>query len=84
MTRSSIQLLETAGRQETPEAIDRAIVRAEITVARLKGTLRFLAAVGLSQDNARKRLQAAEQHVEALHSARAILLATRARGRRAS
>ena len=84
MTRSSNPSTGTAERQERADSLDRAIARAEMTVVRLRGTLRLLAALGLSQDNVSKRLQAAERHIEALRDTRDILLAARTRWRKAS
>jgi hypothetical protein len=63
--------------QRIPEALDRAIVRADLKVACLRGTLRLRAALGRSQDRAGRRLREAERRAERLRHARALLFTTR-------
>jgi hypothetical protein len=70
--------------QRNPEALDRAIVRADLTVARLKGTLRFWAALGWAQDRADHLLREAELRAEQLRHARALLTVGRDQRRTAA
>jgi hypothetical protein len=67
-----------------PEELDRAIARADLTVACLKGALRLCAALGRSQDRAGHVLREAELHAERLRHARALLAAGRSRRRAAA
>jgi hypothetical protein len=69
--------------QRNPETLDRAIARADLTVACLKGALRLRAALGRSQDRADHLLREAERRAEGLRHARALLAAAR-RPRRAA
>jgi hypothetical protein len=64
-----------------PEALDRAIARADLTVACLKGTLRVWAALGRSQGRAGHLLREAERRTERLRHARAMLAVGRGRRR---
>jgi hypothetical protein len=57
------------------EALERAIVRADLAVACLKGTLRLRAALGRSQDRAGRLLREAERRAERLRHARVLLAA---------
>jgi hypothetical protein len=63
--------------QRNPEALDRAIARAELMVACLRGMLRLRAALGRSQDRADRRLREAERRAEHLRHARVLLAAAR-------
>ncbi len=63
--------------QQNPETLDRAIARADLTVACLKGTLRLRAVLGRSQDRTDHLLREAEQRAECLRHARALLAAAR-------
>ena len=70
--------------QRIPNALDRAIVRADLKVACLRGTLRLWAALGQSQDRAGHLLREAEGRAERLRHARAMLAVGRARRRAAA
>jgi hypothetical protein len=63
--------------QRNPDALDRAIVRADLKVACLRGTLRLWAALGRSQDRAGRLLREAERRAERLRHARVLLAAAR-------
>jgi hypothetical protein len=58
-----------------PEALDRAIARADLTVTCLKGALRLSAALGPSQERAGHLLREAERRAERLRHARVLLAA---------
>jgi hypothetical protein len=61
--------------ERNPEALERAIARADLTVACLRGTLRLWAALGWPEDRAGRLLREAERRAERLRHAR-VLLAT--------
>jgi hypothetical protein len=65
--------------QRIPEALDRAIARADLRVACLRGTLRLWAALGQSQDRAGHLLREAERRAERLRHARMLLAVGRGR-----
>jgi hypothetical protein len=69
--------------QRIPDTLDRAIARADLTVACLKGALRLRAVLGRPQDRADHLLREAERRAERLRHARALLAAAR-RPRRAA
>jgi hypothetical protein len=66
-------------RQRISEALDRAIARADLRVACLRGTLRLWAALGRSQDGPGHLLREAERRAERLRHARALLAVGRGR-----
>ena len=70
--------------QPIPDALDRAIVRADLKVACLRGTLRLWAALGQSQDRAGHLLREAEGRAERLRHARAMLALGQGRRRAAA
>jgi hypothetical protein len=70
--------------QRNLEPLDRAIVRADLTVACLRGTLRLWMALGRPQDRAGHLLREAERRAERLRYARAMLAVGRARRRAAA
>jgi hypothetical protein len=59
--------------ERNPEALERAIARADLTVACLRGALRLWAALGRSQDRVGRLLQEAERRAERLRHARLAL-----------
>jgi hypothetical protein len=61
--------------RRNPEALDRAIARAELMVACLKGARRLRAALGRPTDHADRRLREAERRAEHLRHARVLLAA---------
>ena len=63
--------------ERNPEALGRAVARAELTVACLRGTLRLRAALGWREDRAGRLLREAERRAEHLRHARALLFTTR-------
>jgi hypothetical protein len=69
--------------QINAEALQRAIVRADMRVARLRIASRLRAALGRSRDRADDQLQSAERHAKRLHDMR-TLLAFSGRRRRAT
>jgi hypothetical protein len=66
------------------EALERAIARADLTVACLRGALRLWAALGRPRDRAGNRLREAERRAEYLRHARAMLAVGRGRRRAAA
>jgi hypothetical protein len=69
--------------QSTAEALHRAIVRADMRVARLRIVSRLRAALDRSRDRADDQLQSAERNAKRLHDMR-TLLAFGGRRRRAT
>ena len=63
--------------RQNPETLDRAIARADLTVACLKGALRLRAVLGRPQDRADHLLREAERRAECLRHARALFVAAR-------
>ena len=63
--------------QRISDALDRAIARADLKVACLRGTLRLWAALGRSQDRAGHLLREAERRAEHLRRARELFAAAR-------
>ena len=63
--------------QRNAEALDRAIVRADLAVAWLKGTERLRAALGRSQGRAGGPLRDAEQRARRLQDLRTLLAVSR-------
>jgi hypothetical protein len=70
--------------QRKLEPLDRAIARADLAVACLKGKLRLWAALGWPQERAGHLLREAERRAEHLRHARAMLTVGRGRRRAAA
>jgi hypothetical protein len=64
-------------RQQNLDALDRAIARAELTAACLRGTLRLCAALGRPTDRSDQLLREAERRAEHLRHVRALLVVGR-------
>jgi hypothetical protein len=71
-------------RQGNADVLERAIVRADLTAARLRGTLHILGLLRRDQQNARRALYDAERQAESLYRLRDLLLVSGARRRRVS
>jgi hypothetical protein len=70
--------------ERNPEALGRAVARAELTVACLRGTLRLCAALSRPTDRADQLLRQAERRAEHLRHARMLLAVSRGRRRAAA
>jgi hypothetical protein len=69
---------------QNPEALERAIAWADLTVACLKGTLRLWTALGQPQGRAGRLLRQAELRAEHLRDARAVHVFGQGRRRKAA
>jgi hypothetical protein len=70
--------------QKNAEALQRAIVRADMRIACLQATSRLHAVIGRSRDHIDDQLRSAEQYAKRLHEMRALLAVSATRRRMAS